>query len=216
MFRTGILAVFTAFVLSGTLGHAQGDPSLGLFSPAPDLNTLVVGQAITFSVQLSELEVSQELDSLAATVTYDGSLLSVPSISPGAIIPDPLDDALDFLTLEETGLADATFMTFGINQPDHIVADGAFFSFDVVALAAGSGSVSFDFVSATEFNPLDPFDPIPLLIGVGPALSFTVVSEAPEPATFSLLLMGSLSFLVYRTTRNCGSASRFDKTHTTQ
>jgi hypothetical protein len=113
-------------------------------------------------------------------------LLGEPTIAPGAIIPNPLDDPLDFLVTEGSGIADATFSTFGTESSDHILSNGVFFAFDVEALSPGIGTLAFDFASATEFNPANPSEPIELMVGTGPALDFTVV--VPEPSTAALLL----------------------------
>ncbi len=186
-FGSVIAIVVTCLVCTAALSHA--DVQISLTAPGGDLDNLPLGVPTTILVQLSGLGVGQELDTLAATVVYDGALLGVPSVSSGPIIPSPLDDPFDFLTVEQSGLADATFLTFGAESSDRIVSEGTFFTFDVIALALGSGSLYFDFIDATQFNPDDPFDSIPLNPVAGPSLGFTVV--VPEPAS-STLLMGFL------------------------
>ncbi len=179
-----VTIVMTCLVCTSALSHAD---FISLSAPGVVLEYLPLATTVTIYVQLSGLEVGQELDTLAATVLYDGALLGTPSISSGPIVPNPLDDPLDFLAFGRSGLADATFLTFGTEWYDRIVSEGTFFTFDVTALALGSGSLYFDFVAATEFNPDFPLDPITLNPVVGPALNFTVV-EVPEPTGIMLIL----------------------------
>ncbi len=168
----GIVAIVVTCLIYGA-GVSHAGVQLSLTAPGVDLDNLPLGVPTTIHVQLSGLDVGQELDALAATVVYDGVLLGVPLISSGPIVPNPLDNPLDFLTSKQSGLADATFMTFGTEPSDQIVSEGTFFTFDVTPLVYGSGSLSFDFVDATQFNPNDPFDPILLYPVAGPNLTFT-------------------------------------------
>ena len=139
--RTLVLAL-VILLASAALASARADITLSIVPLSG--STLYAGQTGTFGVELSGLSPGQELDALAATVIYDDTLLGVPSISPGAIVPDPLDDPLDFVVSEMGGLADASFLTFALDSPFHITSDGMFFSFDVTALAPGAGTLSFD------------------------------------------------------------------------
>lgn len=177
------IIVVTCLFFGATVSHA--DVQISLTAPGVDLDHLQVGVPATILVQLSGLEAGQELDTLAATVLYDGTLLGIPSISSGPIVPNPLNSPRDFLPDEESGMADATFMTFGIESSNHITLEGTFFSFDVTTLVTGSGSLVFDFADAMEFNPADPYNPIPLVLQKGPALNFIVI---PEPAGGVLIL----------------------------
>jgi hypothetical protein len=132
------------------------------------------------SVELVGLEAGQALDSLAATVTFDGSLLGTPTVTAGPIVPNPLDDPLDLLISTDTGLADVAFLTFGTDAADQITSNGVFFSLVATAAAPGTANIAFDFVGATLFNPANPDDPTILPIEPGQPISFTVV---PEPHT---------------------------------
>ena len=168
---------------------SQADVMLALESAGADMGHLAVGQTATIAVRLSGLEPGDELDTLAATVGFSGSLLGEPSIMAGPIVPDPLDAPLDFLTAEKPGYVEGTFLTFGKTPADRIRANGLFFSFDVSALAPGQGEFSFDFVDATAPNPDDPFDPLPVTVQTSGPVSFTVV---PEPSSVLLLaIMGA-------------------------
>src|SRR4051794_5533059 len=95
------LAVMT--ILLGT--HvSRAEPMLFFSTTARDLNNLTVGQSISFDVNLSGINgPTDNLDLLAATVTFDGELLGTPSIHPGSIVPDQTG----FLSAAMPGLADA-------------------------------------------------------------------------------------------------------------
>jgi len=182
-FCAGVLAA--AIVLLG-IGQAEaGMILLAIETGGADLAGLEVGQRATINVVLSGLEPDAELDTLAGTVVYDQTLLGVPVITAGPIIPDPLDDPLDYLISEQPGYAEATFLTFGDQPADRICGNGLFFSFDVTALAPGR-ELSFDYTDATMPNPDDPWDPIPVLVETTGPLPFTVV---PEPGTLMRVAM---------------------------
>ena len=167
----------------------RADIALSIEPAGADLGHLAIGQTATIEVRLSGLAPGGELDTVAATLTYDASRLGEPRIVPGPIVPDPLDDPLDFLTAEKAGYVEGTFLTFGKTSADRIRANGLFFSFDVTALAPGQGAFRFDFVDATAPNPDDPFDPLPVTVQTNGPVSFTVV---PEPSSvFLLAIMGA-------------------------
>lgn len=160
-------------------------------SSTANLTTIGVGQSLSVDVALSGLEAGQELDSLAATIAFDGSVLGTPSIAAGPIVPNPLDDPLDLLVAETAGFADVTFLTFGVGIPDHITTNGVFFSFEVTPVTMGAGAIDFDFVGATLFNAANPNDPIVMSVETGTPLSFVVV---PEPSGLTLAVMAIVSF----------------------
>ncbi len=95
------IIVVTYLIYGAGVSHA--DFQLSLTVPGVDLDNLPLGVPTTILVQLSGLGVGQELDTLAATVVYDGALLGAPSISSGPIVPNPLDDPLDFLSFGQSG-----------------------------------------------------------------------------------------------------------------
>jgi hypothetical protein len=145
---------------------------------------LPVGYTVTFDVRLSGLEGGQELDSLAATIDYDGAILGAPTIVRGEIVPDPLAGPSDFLFSEDDGMADASFYTSSGDPAHRITENGVFFSFSTEVLAAGSGSFSFSYVDATQFPGTD-------ISVTGSALSFQSVI-VPEPSTCVLLATAAL------------------------
>jgi len=183
--RYVILAVVTVAWHVSPL-FADAPPSVLLISSDAD-HRFEVGQPVTFHVELAGLGEGRQLDSLSATVDYDGDLLGVPAISSGHILPDMLDDPLDFVASAYPGQADATFLTFGADTENHIVADGIFFSFEVIPLAEGTGIIAFnlDGVDATWFDPQDPWQPV--LLQAAHPTAFTVV---PEPTSAMLGLSG--------------------------
>ena len=177
-----IVAAAAAWLLAAASTHAQ--VTLSLESGGPDVAQLYVGQTATVDVRLDGLQPGWQLDALAATVLYDESLLSAPTISPGPIVPNPLADPFDFLVWEEPGIAEGFFLTMGTEPSEFVATNGTFFS--------------FDFVDASTFNPADPFDPIPLNPLAGAPLPFIVV---PEPTTVSLVLVFVSLWLASMTVR---------------
>jgi len=121
---------------------------LEVFSTAPSLDQLPVGETVTFGVQLNGLSPGEELDFLAATLEYDDALLGPATVSPGGIVPN----ASDFSGFGGPGLADGSFFTFSGASADHITADGVFYTFDVDVLAEGAGVMEVTFADGTFFN----------------------------------------------------------------
>jgi hypothetical protein len=93
------------------------------------------------------------------------------------VVPNPLHNALDFVSQTDIGLADAAFATLGTQSANHISSPGVFYSFQVTPLAPGNGMIGLSFVDASQFNTIDPNQP--LLIGAvaSAPLSFTVLSD---------------------------------------
>jgi hypothetical protein len=186
-------------------------PSLTLSSIPSDLSNVVPGSMLTLSVRLSDLDAGTELDSLAATVEFDSLLLGEPAVSKGQIVPDPLHDPLDFLSLVEPGTVDAAFSTLSADPAHHITENGTFYSFTVRAVGPGTGSISLDFADGTIFNLADPASPIPLEISAGPAVPFAIV---PEPGS---AVLGAIALLLVawwnRTTCVPQAMSSLSKVH---
>lgn len=153
-----------------------------------ELNPLQVGQTATVDVVVSGLESGQELDSAGASLVFDANLLSSTAIIPGGVI----QNTGDFFGFTDVGLVDGSFQTFGDSSSDRLLADGVLFSFELLALAPGSGTVDFDFWFATEFTPDESF--LDVSPGVSGALPFLIVA-VPEPAGWQLAWVLSLGFL---------------------
>jgi hypothetical protein len=189
-----------AVMVLGFLRPSPATPILS-FSTAASPSTLGVEQPFTIGVELSGLEVGQELDSLAATVAFDGYVLGTPSVTAGPIVPNPLDNPLDLLTTDVAGLADVAFLTFGADAGDHITANGVFFSFEITPVTFGAGTIAIDFAGATLFNVANPNDPTVLTVETGAPLSFVVI---PEPSCFALAVVVMLGHAI----RSCGGRQR--------
>ena len=165
--------------VAASLGTLHATPMVLLSSP-DDLSAVPVGASVTVQVELAGLNPGQELDALATSVSFPVTFFDVPNISPGPIVPDPLNDPLDLLIVEDAGLADVTFLTLGLDSADHITANGLFFEFTVTAQQLGTGEFGFAFGGATYFNSANPGAPIDAELETGPPLPFTVV---PEPVS---------------------------------
>jgi hypothetical protein len=139
MLRPFYVALLIAAVVSLGSAPSHADVALSIEPAGADLSHLEVGETATVDVRLSELADDAELDTLAATVVYDKTLLSEPTMTAGPIVPDPLDDPLDYLTAERPGYAEATFLTFGDESVDRIDENGLFFAFEFTAQTPGEG-----------------------------------------------------------------------------
>lgn len=195
MTRPLFCLVATVLVGLAAATSAQGQVSLSLESGGEDLSQLRVGDTATIEVRLGGLQSGQELDALSATIVYDDVLLSDPVIAAGPILPDPLDDPWNFITLADPGHAEGSFLTFGTDTAAHVTSNGVFFTFDITATDVGAGAFSFDFVDATQFNSINPFDPIYVAVDADEPLAFTVV---PEPVSLMLVTTGVLLLLTRR------------------
>ncbi|MCS7469111.1 PEP-CTERM sorting domain-containing protein [Stieleria sp. ICT_E10.1] len=166
---------------------SAGVMSLTLDSRGVDLNGLEVGNSVTIDVLLDRMGVGKLLD-LGTTVTLSSSShLSDPAVSPvaGVIIPDPFD--VFFLGGSANEFVDAQFSTIlSIAFEPEINSDGVFFSFDLTAVAAGSGSIGFGPYSPFAISANNPLNPI-FDIDTN-ALNYTVTSSnaVPEPSSFMI------------------------------
>jgi hypothetical protein len=180
-------------------GSAPATPGLSLSSPA-DLAHLHVGDTVAFQVSLTSLGAGQELDSLSATVIFGGGILGTPTVSAGTIIPSPLADPYDLLMGASGGQVDVSFMTYSAAAAGHIRSDGPFCTYYSQVLAPGTGSVSFDFVDATQYNTADPSNPIGLTVGQGDPLSLTALSVS-EPSALALLAACGAVIVAFRSAK---------------
>jgi hypothetical protein len=165
--------------------HATATPILTVAATA-NPTTVTIGQPITVRVDLTGLAANDQLDSLATTVLYNGSLLGTPSVTVGPTLPNPLDNPLDLLISTDAGLADVAFLTFGTDAADHITSNGTFFTFQAIALAPGSANIAVNFAGATLFNAANPNDPTVLTVVAGAPISIVIV---PEPSFLAVALV---------------------------
>lgn len=156
--------------------------------PSADLSAFEIGQTVSVDVVLSGLEAGTRLELLSATVGFPATSFQIPlSITRGAVVPQPLADPLDFLTIRDSGIADISFQTNSPLAEKQITTNGVFASVLLRASAIGPGEIAFTFTSAFAFNPGSPNEPTEVVIEAGPALRFDVV--VPEP---SLSIPGAL------------------------
>jgi hypothetical protein len=199
------LPLLIAGAVSIFAGPAIADVSVSLSSTA-NLNQLHVGDTVTIDVSLTGLIPGQQLDWAAARVVYPGGLLESGTILPGAALPSPLSDPLDFLTLTDDGVSEATFMTFATDPSSLILVDGTIFSFEVTAKALGSGTFEFDPAFLFVEELIDGVGPTPLNALSGAPLSFAII---PEPCGSSLILSGLASFAWFLKRGRRASAHRY-------
>lgn len=152
---------------------------------------LTVGQEAFFAVELSSLPDGTSLDFLSAQLLYDPEILAEVQVLPGQIVTDTQPDNDEFLSAPQSGVVDATYMTFSSDPGKHIQDDGTFFTFSMVPLKEGIGTLEFLFASASAFA--DPVS-VSLPVTSGPSLSYTVVA-VPEPSTWIILVV--LCFTAY-------------------
>ncbi len=163
---------------------AYGALSLDLDSDPDDISAVSLGDTFRVDVILGGLTQGDELEYLAATVEYDDLLLSLPTITPGAIIPD----VAGFTATELDGVADGFYDNLDAPPAEPMItSNGVFYSFDVTAIAAGNGVHELTFVDVYGYDA----DGNEVDIGAGRALSFTTVAETviAEPTSFVVWLL---------------------------
>jgi hypothetical protein len=171
-------ALLPCLLINGLLmaSSVEGAIMLTLNPGTSNLTNLTVGDTVTVTVDLSALS-GMQLASLGGGITFPAANFGTPQNSvAGSIIPDPSDVILQQLP----GLMDSQFFAFA---GGNIVSEGAFFSFQLTALAAGSGTIAFDPLSLfAEDDQLNPIFDI-----VTNDLQFTIWSAnpsiVPEPAS---------------------------------
>lgn len=196
--RKWITVAVACIVLQFGSMSARADLVLSFASDAPDPSDLAVGQVVTFSVLVSGLGGAgnpSALSELGIDVSYDGTLLGPPTVAAGAIVPDP--SSASFTPIEISGSAGAVYDTIFSGAPN-ITSDGVFFTFSVVALATGSGTLTFDPAPSgfDDNNDLAPLD--------STATYAFRIRAVPEPSSFAMLggagvLLGARRFLRRRT-----------------
>ena len=192
--RNVILCMATVlFLLSKT---CEAGMIFNLSSNASDLNNLTVGQNVQVNVYLSGLGDfgnPTELSNLNVDVMFSELLFGTPTlVSAGPIVPDPINT---FTGVGNAGVAGAIFDNIFLTPPAvTLSSNGLFFSFQVVALATGSGTIIMD-------PPASGFDSNndPITIDSTSSLSYRiVVNTVPEPSTLGPICLTLVMTLGYR------------------
>ena len=162
-----------------------------------DLLKLKTGQTFTVDVVLSGLQSNKELNYLAGTVLFNGSLLgSASNVTAGAIVRDPNG----FTGFGLTGLADANYDVGFTSSGRRIATNGTLYSFNVTAQSAGSGFFELDASSLAARDPTNAF----LQIDPGAALPYTITDTrvVPEPSSWLVFaVLGIVCLLIRRAQR---------------
>lgn len=180
----------TLLLLLGLATPSQADLLLTLASNPADLSALSVGQTIEIQVSLSGLGDSgnpTQLSSLTADVSFPVGIFGSPlSVTEGGIVPSPTQT---FTAVSTSGTAGGIFDNIFLPSPGPVIdSNGLFFTFQVTALAAGSGVFSLA-------PPPGAFDELggEIVVISGSDLPFTVVGGGggiPEPSSVLLFALG--------------------------
>lgn len=149
-----------------------------------------VGREEVVSVWIDEAALPAPLLFVGTTVEFSAALLGQPTqFEAGEIIPSPTWDPLDLAFSAGPGIADASFAT-SATSPDYMVTSpGRFFSFRVLPIAAGTGTLEFTFAQALYSDPLTG-DAIDSELGVAGIVAYSVY--VPAPAAASLVACGCM------------------------
>jgi hypothetical protein len=172
-----VLAAAVLGTMASMAGRARGDLVLTMsVEGGGDLTNLTVGQTETIDVTLSGLVAPTNLSFLNQFIFFsDPTVLSATTPVAGSIVPNPGGD------FTSSGGSGASGVFVG-NSTNLITTNGIFFSFQVTALKAGSGTLTNNFDSAEDSKgttvPLGAINP----------LSYHVTSVvAPEPSTLAMI-----------------------------
>jgi hypothetical protein len=196
--------VFTASILAILIlisPRAFASPMVSLSSPE-DLTNLQVGQEVEIDVTLSGLPVGTDfVFNLNTKVLFPSAMFqTVPdltntsglttSFGPGFAFQFA-DQPPNFYALSSlnTGNAVGIFNDQSPTPSEAINENGLYYSFDLKAIAPGSGNISFDSTPGANQYAADDtgfnFAPLP----TGGPLAFTIAS-VPEPSSLVLAGLG--------------------------
>jgi hypothetical protein len=191
-----------ASILAGlmllTPATAFADPSIFLSSP-DNLNNLTVGEVAMIDVNLQGLAVGSDFIFVLNTQVLfpSSSFQPVSGLTTGygsGYVFLYSDQPTNFSAASSLNAASA-IGNFSDSSPgisSAISENGLYYSFTVMALAAGSGSISFDAANTTYAADDTSFNLAPLL--TGDPLSFTI-SAVPEPSSLVVGVVSSLAGL---------------------
>jgi hypothetical protein len=186
---------------------AQAGPNVTLSSP-DNLSSITVGQILEIDVTLSGLPVGSDfIFNLNTKVLFpNAEFQAVPDptsssglkavVAPGSVFDNNVQGPLQVANFNAqsslvAGAAIGVFSQSPNTNSGAIGLNGLYYSFDVQAISAGSGSIGFDPTGgANEYAADDTgfnFASLP----TGPDLSFTIAAAAvPEPSSIAMLAVG--------------------------
>ena len=195
-----ILVILIVFAQESFAG-----PMVTLSSP-DNLANLSVGEQVTIDVTLSGLPVGSDfIFNLNTSILFPSTLFqTVPnpgnssglttSIGAGFAFQFP-DQPPNFYALSSLSAGNAVgiFNDQSPGSSEAINENGIYYSFDLKAIAPGSGQILFDPTPGANQYAADDtgfnFAPLP----TGPSLAFTIgAASVPEPSAFALGTVASL------------------------
>ena len=201
-----VVVLVIGVLLAWMSGTCRAESITLSLSSDDDLTNVPVGQTVTIKVEMFGLEFDEELEYLAAIVTFDGAILGTPlSITPHAtpdgilpdLDPDPLWPAWPpFVSGAFPGSADGSYDSFFSSTLLPIEDNGLFYSFDVTAQALGTTELTLDFPDA-----LGPFGGL-VTITLGDPLTLTATPEPTEVVGLVSLLLTGLAVASVRRRRH--------------
>jgi hypothetical protein len=143
-----------------------------------DLQNLVVGQVFSVDVILSGLQPAEELNYLAASITFDSTLLGDATyVVAGSIVPD----LHGFAGFGTSGLADGNYDVLSSLSGARISSIGTLYSFSITAQQVGSDFIDIDLFSLAARDRND----LVVTVDSGAALHYRISGGAvPEPASW--------------------------------
>ena len=160
---TPVIAALLLFLVRAQC--ASAGPLLSL-SALPNPLVLEVGQTADVAINVSGLEAEDRLEFLAATVEFDADLLTAAEVRPGSVIPD----VSGFQSGVLSGLVDGNYDASLTADDSAIHENGSLYSFELRAIAAGSGHLQFSFIDSEGFRANVPLDRViagqPLVVHV--------------------------------------------------
>ena len=198
MFRTRFFCTAAFFLLLAAPSPVTALPIL-LLSSSSDLTQLVVGSTVQIDVTLAQTDPDDLLFVLYSRALFPSShFQAIPDpsyssgLTPGAILPQAsqvsIFNALSSLT---AGAATGNFADQFLS-PLSISTNGRYYSFELTAIAAGTGAIRFDAANTFYAGNSSGLSLAPLPTS-GP-LSYTIapVAAVPEPSTVVLLTCATM------------------------
>jgi hypothetical protein len=192
-----VLSVLILAVLAVMAPQAVALPIVSLSSP-DDLTQLEVGDTVRFDVTLSGLPTDDFIFVLNTRELFPNSLFApVPDLTNSSgLTPGPIlslsSQQANFDALSFLGLAGATgnFSDSSPNPSAAISTNGLYYSFTLLATAAGSGVIQFDPAGTTYAANDTGFNLAPLPFNS--PLAFAIGAVVPEPSVVVMTASGAL------------------------